>query len=194
MTDPAFGFSPPEGLDGGLLARWHFTQTAEDALALLRLRREWPDRAKLAFGLACLAGGALAGVLAPEGWLFPVFLAVEAALIALIFLGRDLMRRRRARRMVPVPRPAVLEEWVDCIAGSEITTGEEDYLSPELIGEVLLTPSHLFIRNFASAIVVPRQAFADAAEAEAFAAHLRALARGPYYFDPPEAPEATQAR
>lgn len=186
MTDPALVSSAPRDFDGGLLARWHFTLTAADALALLRLRREWPDWAKIGFALACLAGGALSGLLAPEGRLFPVFLAVEAGLIALIFLGRDLWRRLRARRMVSAPIPGVLEEWIDCIAGTEIFRGEVAYLSPELIGEVLLTPTHLFIRNYETAIVVPRTAFTDAAEAEALAAHLQELARGPYYFDAPD--------
>jgi hypothetical protein len=169
--------------DGGLLARWEFTLTRADALAWLRLRREWSGRAKLAFGVACLAGGGLSGLLpGSEAGLLP-FLLTEALVIAAVFAGRDLWRQHRARALVPHPRPAVLEEWVDCIAGTEIDGPDEAYLSPELIGEVLLTRTHLFIRNYSTTIVVPRRAFADAAEAEAVAAHITTLSRGPYYFD-----------
>jgi hypothetical protein len=165
-TASALGI-PKRDFDGGLLERWQFTLTRADALAYLRLRREWSDRAK--------------GLL--PGDLLWAFLAVEAALIAAIFAGRDLVRRRRAFRLVPVPRPAVLEEWTDCIAGTEIGSADEAYLSPELIGEVLLTPTHLFILGFDTVIAVPRTAFADAEEAEATAAHFKSLARGPYYFE-----------
>lgn len=179
-TASALGI-PKRDFDGGLLERWQFTLTRADALAYLRLRREWSDRAKVGFAVVCIAGGGLAGLL--PGYLLWAFLAVEAALIAAIFAGRDLVRRRRAFRLVPVPRPAVLEEWTDCIAGTEIGSADEAYLSPELIGEVLLTPTHLFILGFDTVIAVPRTAFADAEEAEATAAHFKSLACGPYYFE-----------
>ena len=180
-TDPAFSLARRRDFDGGLLARWEYTLTHVDALALLRLRREWSGRAKLGFGVICLTAGGLSGLL--PGPLQATFPLTEALAIAAIFVGRDMWWRRRARALVPRPRPAVLEEWLDCIAGTEIDGPDEAYLSPELIGEVVLTQSHLFIRNFDTAIVVPRHAFAAAAEAEAVAAHITALSRGPYYFD-----------
>lgn len=184
-TVPAFAYPVKRDFDGGLLERWTFVLTDADALAYLRLRREWTARAKVSLGLACFAGGVVWG-LSPwaDGGVL-AFLATESVLIAAIFAGRAGLRRIKARRMVPRPKPAVLEEWVDCIAGTEIDGQDEAYLSPELIGEVLLTRTHLFIRNFATTIVVPRHAFADAAEAEAVAAHITALSRGPYYFDAP---------
>lgn len=175
--------SPSRDFDGGLIRRWSYTLTRADALALLRLRREWSGRAKLGFGLVCLAGGALAGLLAPGDSLFIPFLLIEAWLIAALFAGRDLWRRRRAARLVPQPRPALLEEWIDCIAGTVLDEPDEAYLSHELIGQVLLTRTHLFIRSHGSTIVVPRTAFEGDAEAEAFAAHVTQLSRGPYYFE-----------
>lgn len=184
-TVPAFSMGSRD-FDGGLLRRWTYVLTRDDALALLRLRKEWSGRAKLGFGLACLGGGALAGLLAPGDSILVPFLLVEASLIAAVFGLRDLMRRRKAAALVPQPRPGLLEEWVDCIAGSAVDEADEVYVSPELIGQVLLTPTHLFIRSHASTIVVPRAAFADADEAVAFAAHVTQLSRGPYYFDAPD--------
>jgi len=61
--------------------------------------------------------------------------------------------------------------------------GEDAYFSPELIGDVTLTETHLFVRNFETTLVIPRHALGD--DAEEVAAHISALARGPYYFDPP---------
>lgn len=118
-TGPTFAV-PGRDFDGGLLDRWQFTQTSGDALAWLRLHREWSGIAKLGFALACLAGGGLAGLFPENGDFLWTFLAVQAVLIALIFAGPDLIRRRRARILVPHPRPAVLEKWTDCIAGSKI--------------------------------------------------------------------------
>ena len=86
--------------------------------------------------------------------------------------------------MIPVPVQAEFEEWIDCVAGTDILTLDCDYLSPELIGQLLETPTHLFVLNFNTAIVVPLRVFGDAGAARAMVTHLRALAAGPYYFDP----------
>ena len=69
---------------------------------------------------------------------------------------------------------------MDCVAGTDILTLDCAYLSPELIGQVVQTPTHLFVLNFGTAIVVPARVFSDAS---AMAQHLRELAAGPYYFD-----------
>ncbi|MBC7737908.1 MAG: hypothetical protein H7245_12000 [Candidatus Saccharibacteria bacterium] len=123
----------------------------------------------------------MSGLLPWQGWL--PFLATESVLFGILFLGRDILLRISARRLIPTPRLGLLEEWTDCFAGSEITGSDEAYLSPELIGEVLLTRSHLFIRSHETTIVVPRHALGD--EAEDLAAYITALSRGPYYFDAP---------
>ncbi len=85
--------------------------------------------------------------------------------------------------MVPTPRFAVFEEWIDCVAATEIDSTDEAYLSPELIGEVVQTRSHIFIRSHSATLVIPARAFADAVEVTAVVRHLRELGRGPYYFD-----------
>lgn len=187
----AFASVPSRDFDGGLLERYTFTLTHADALAYLRLKREWPGWAKWALGLWFLFGGAVWGLLpdrvtGPEqSWQsLATFLAVIALQFVLLWLGRGLWRQWRARQMVPAPRPAEFEEWIDCIAGSEIDSEDCAYLSPELIGQVLETPTHLFVLNHNTRIVVPKHAFGTAQKAAAMATHIRELAAGPYYFDP----------
>ena len=187
----AFASVPSRDFDGGLLERHTFTLTHADALAYLRLKREWPDRAKWALGLWFLFGGAIWGLL-PESVTGPeqswqsraTFMAVIALQCVALWLGRGLWRQWRARQMVPTPRQAEFEEWIDCIAGSEIDSEDCAYLSPELIGQVLETPTHLFVLNTNTRIVVPKRAFASPQIAAAMADHIRELAAGPYYFDP----------
>ena len=183
-TAPAFSYPVTRDFDGGLLQRWTFVLTATDALAVLRLRRKFTGRDRIGLGLVCFAGGVISAALPWSGGLLTL-LATESTLFAGLFVARDLMRRRTAAQLVPKPRPGVLEEWVDCIAGSEIDSPDEAYLSPELIGQVQLTRTHLFIRSHLTTIVVPRHAFADATEAQQMAAHITQLSRGPYYFDAP---------
>lgn len=181
---------PSRDFDGGLLQRWTYSLDRGDALAYLRLRREWSGRAKWGLGAWFIAGGAVFGLLperatgAEGSWQsWAVFLGVMAVQWALVLLGINLWQHWRARRMLPAPRQAEFEEWVDCVAGTDLFTLECAYLSPELIGQVLETPTHLFVLNFDTAIVVPVRAFADTAEAAAMAQHLRELAAGPYYFE-----------
>ena len=186
----AFASVPSRDFDGGLLERHTYTLTRADALAYLRLRRSWPGWAKVLFALWFMLGGAVSGLL-PDGVNGPpgswqalgAFLAVIAVQLILFALARALWRRWRAWRMVPVPRPAEFEIWTDCVAGTEIDSDDCAYLSPELIGQVLNTPTHLFILNSNTRIVVPLRAFGSAEEAAQMAAHLRDLAAGPYYFD-----------
>ena len=190
-TASAFAVLPSRDFDGGLLQRWVYTLSAADALAYLRLRREWSGRAKWALGAWFIAGGAGFGLLPDtvkgvEGsWRsVAVFLGVMALQWALVLLGINLWQHWRAQRMLPKPVQAEFEEWIDCVAGTDLFTLDCAYLSPELIGQVVETPTHLFVLNFHTALVVPVRAFADAAEAARMAQHLRDLAAGPYYFQP----------
>ena len=164
--------------------------TAADALAYLTLKREPSGRAKVAMALWFLAGGAASGLLparlmGPEGsWqAVATFLGVMVLQFGLLLAARALWRRWIARRMVPCPVQAEFEEWIDCVAGTDIKTLDCSYLSPELIGQVLDTPTHLFVLNHDTAIVVPIRAFETPQAAKAMADYLRTLAAGPYYFD-----------
>jgi hypothetical protein len=197
MTDPAAaaqtraeGGGASRDFDGGLLSRLSYRLTARDALAYLRLKRELAGWQKWALGLWFLFGGAVFGLL-PEGlsgatdsWRYiAVFLAVLAVQAALWLAARELWRRYRARRIIPRPIAAEFEEWIDCVAGTDLFSHDCDYLSPELIGQIVSTKTHIFMLNFTTTIAVPKAAFPTAQEAEAMAAHLVELARGPYYFE-----------
>ena len=190
-TAPAFASAPSRNFDGGLLERYEFTLTRADALAYLRLRQEWSGRAKWALGGWFMAGGMVFGLLpdaiaGPQGsWQnWGVFGAVMAVQFALLLIAMQLWQHWRAARMVPVPRPGEYEEWIDCVAGTEIDSTDCAYLSPELIGQVLDTATHIFILNSNTRIVIPKRAFASAAQAQAVVARLHELAAGPFYFEP----------
>lgn len=187
----AEGGGPSRDFDGGLLSRLTYALTARDALAYLRLKRELPAWAKWALGVWALLGGMAFGLLPeavtgpPDSWRsIAVFLSVMALQAGLALLGRALWRLYRAQHLIPHPIAAEFEEWIDCIAGTNLWTRACDYLSPELIGQVLASKTHLFILNYDTAIIIPKHAFASAEAAEAMHQHLIALAKGPYYFDP----------
>ena len=181
-TDPAFALPPSRDFDGGLVQRWSYQLTRVDALAYLRLAQ--PSKfQKLAFGAAFFSWGA--GVALYMGdWgsaNFVTVLAGGAVVAALAVLAvRGLRRRHKAAKLVPISRPAVFEEWIDCIAATEIDSTDEATLSPELIGEVIQTRTHIFVRSHSTTLVIPTRALDDPA---ALAAYLRELARDPYYFD-----------
>jgi hypothetical protein len=181
-TDSAFALPPSRDFDGGLVQRWSYQLTRADALAYLRLSQptKWQKRA---FGAAFFGWGAGVALLV-DGWgsaKFVAILAGGAVVAALSLLAfRGLWRRHKAAKLVPTPRPAVFEEWIDCIAATEIDSTDEAYLSPELIGEVIQTRSHIFICSHSTTLVIPSRALDDPG---AMVVYLRELARGPYYFD-----------
>lgn len=189
-TAPAFASSPARDFNGGLLERWQFMLTHADALAYLHLKREMSGATKWALGAWFILGGAVFGLL-PDWLVGPdgswrnvlVFFALIGLQFAVLLLGRVTWRQIKARRMVPAPLRGEFEEWIDCIAGTDILTQDCAYLSPELIGQVIETATHIFVLNHNTAIVVPKSAFGSPAEATAIAAHIRELAAGPYYFE-----------
>ncbi len=182
---------PRRDFDGGLLRRWTYLLTADDALAYLRLTRPLPRWQRLLLGGAAVAWGALIALLPPDlvgTWGSPRFtmtLAGGAVLGAVVVLAaRGVLRRRQARLWLPTPRPGTLEEWMDCIAITRLDTGDEDYLSPELIAGVAMTRHHLLVYGPGDPLLVPLTAFANRTEAAEVATHIANLSKGPYYFDP----------
>ena len=133
--------------------------------------------------LSCRGGG-LAGLLPVEGDFLWPFLAAEGGADRGIFAGRDLLRRRRAPPGAGSPRCSAGR--MDRLHRVNRMGARRDYLSPELIGEVLLTATHTFPR------VPSRSPFRAAhgsdpvpmpQDAQTLRAHYIALARGPYYFE-----------
>ena len=94
-----------------------------------------------------------------------------------------LLRRWSYALLVPAPRPAVFEEWTACIAVTEIDSQDVAYLSPELIGEVFLTRTHVVVKSHTATLLIPTRTFATPTEAVAVAHHIADLSKGPYYFD-----------
>jgi hypothetical protein len=190
-TASAFACQPSRDFDGGLLERHTFTLIRADALAYLRLKRGLPGWARWALGAWFVLGGMVWGLL-PD-WIIGAegswqglgsFLAIIGLQFGALLLGREVWRHWRARQMVPTPRLGEYEEWIDCVAGSEIGSEDCAYLSPELIGEIVDGPNHIFVLNHNTRIVIPKRAFESPAMAQATVDHLRELAAGPYYFDP----------
>ena len=190
-TDPAFALPPSRDFDGGLLRRWHFTLTSADALAWLRLTAPLTQRTRRLFGLGLFLTGAIVALLPPElvgAWgstrFILTLLGPVGFELAVIVALREIYLRRRASALIPSPRPGLFEEWVDCIAVTEIDSADDAYLSPELIGEVQLSRTHIIVKSHSSTLLVPTRAFASPGEALEIARHLSQLAKGPYYFDP----------
>lgn len=178
---------PSRDFDGGLLRRWTFILTRDDALAYLDLPRPVPRHTKVLQMVWFVAGGACTGML-PENLTGPantpsfiaVLLTVLAAQFVLLRAVRAVWRLWQAQQRVPNPRPAVFEEWIDCVAGASLDDSNEIYLSPELIGDVIETPTHIFILSGQNVITLPKRVLEDPAE---MVVYLRRLAKGPYYFD-----------
>ena len=187
-SGPGQGTAPAlrmRDFDGGLLSRLSYSLTAADAYAYLRQTEILSRRSKFALAALFVASGAAIEMLAPSG-IGPLsetqtLLALVAVELALLWLARWLWLNHRARRMIPHPRPAVFEEWVDCIAITALDEPEEIYLSPELIGPIVQSRTHVFVFSGSQCLLVPTRALDDPT---AFTDHLRALAKGPYYFDP----------
>ena len=172
------------------MRRWTYQLTSDDARAWLAETAPVPRRTRFLLGLTCFLIGALVALLPPAlvgEWRSPRFiltlLASVATLLGAYALGRNLTLRRRARALIPAPRPASFEEWVDCIAVTEIDGEDDAYLSPELIGEVILTARHIVVKSHAQTLLIPTRAFATRSEAQELARYLGDLAKGPYYFD-----------
>lgn len=187
---PAF-FLPSRDFPGGLLVRYQFVLTQVDADACLRFRFRREHPVWHAILLVSVGIGLFALTLMvfdrsfyrlPQHAAVWVLVAFAQYIPLRIFTFFRL--RRQVRRLLPQPRHAMFEEWTDCVAGNGIDDGQNIYLSPELIGEIVETRFHIFILSGGTTIILPRRVFTDNGEAGAMVAHLRQLAKGPYYFDP----------
>ncbi len=158
-----------------------YSQTSADALAWRKLRNDWSLSEKL-FGLFMVALGGLVLAALPEEWVgqpynarfiicFGVSLALAYALFRLLI---ELNDRRLARRDIPALRMVTLEDWVDHL--DERWAGGRRSVALEMIGPVLETATHVFVQNPGVVIIIPAAAFVSAAEKQAFAVNLEAMA------------------
>lgn len=152
---------------------WRMDPT--DALAWERVDARYRRRNRAAYAAALLGGMYLLKVLSghfqdlkplhslPMAF---VVLAVPSALVWLV-LRHDLHRRARARLEAPVD--VRLEVGPDRVA--EWRAGREKPVAfgPRALREVRATAGHVFLSTGADVVIVPRRAFASAADMAAFA-------------------------
>ena len=164
-----------EDAPAGSLFRASYTLTWRDAMAWEQLPSELRGWRKLVFfALPVLAGMAFA---LSEGWRPAWFVARSpmvqlALLVALVYLLWALWfkraARRRARRRIPLPLSAEIEDRGDRLV---LRIGaDEGAMWPDTIRQVVPTPTHVFVENAERLVIVPRRAFADAGQMLAFAA------------------------
>jgi hypothetical protein len=159
-----------------------YTLTTADALAYEALPREligW--RKWLLLVWLAAAGGAVAFL--PVEWIGPEwgwrFWLAALALVGLAYgvatLVMTLATRRRARRRVPAPMVATLQQWGDHLA---VTTAERQlFVAYETIADVAIGKAHVFITAPPEALIVPLSAFADRDEMVAFGEDIDRLSR-----------------
>lgn len=154
-----------------------YTLSFADALAYESVSRELRGWRKLAFFVwIALAGAAVA--LLPDGWtagesdwrfwLYSLGFAAFLYLIAMLVI--NLGNRRRAHRRLPHSLDMLVEQWGDHLAITQ--DAKIRFLPFETIAGVGLGTDHAFIRDGAEVLIIPRRAFAEPMEMEAFAAFL----------------------
>jgi len=150
-----------------------YSLTSADALAYEAQPRELVGWRKwlLLLWLAA-AGGSVAFLpaewIGPEwGWRFwLIALALVGVAYAIATIVMTLATRRRARRRVPLPTVATLEQWGDHLA---MRLGERQlFVAYETIAAVTIGKAHVFITAPPDALIVPLTAFADRDEMVAF--------------------------
>ena len=150
-----------------------YTLTTADALAYEALPREMVGWRKwLLLVWLAVAGGLVAFLptewVGPEwGWRFWLAALVLIGIAyALAAAAMTLATRRRARKRIPAPTVATLEQWGDHLAVT--VGGRQLFVAYETIADVAIGKSHVFITAPPEALIVPLSAFADRDEMTAF--------------------------
>jgi hypothetical protein len=150
-----------------------YTLTTADALAYEALPREMVGWRKwLLLVWLAVAGGLVAFLPAewvgPEwGWRFWLAALVLVGIAYALATGAmTLATRRRARKRIPAPTVATLEQWGDHLAVT--VGGRQLFVAYETIADVAIGKSHVFITAPPEALIVPLSAFADRDEMTAF--------------------------
>jgi hypothetical protein len=175
-----------------------YRPTRADAAALLAPAR----RIDVAFDLrwflaACVAAGMGLGLIEDGTRLTgPTTLAAAGAIVALFLAGGALwraLRRRRAVARFPLPREA--RARIDAVGVELIEDGRERFVAWETVAAVTGDDARVMLRldPVENSVVLPRAAFADAAEMAAFRAYADArieASADELAEPPPDAPHA----
>jgi hypothetical protein len=151
-----------------------------DALAYESRPRELRGWRKLVFFVwIALAGAGVA--LLPEGWtsgegdwrFWFYGLGFASILYGIAVVVMTFHDRLRAQRRLPRPVDVVLEQWGDHLAVTE--NGGMRFIAFETISTAYASVSHAIIVVENDVVIVPRRAFAEPGDMEAFAAFLDAF-------------------
>ena len=153
--------------------RYEFTLTRADALAWLGLRREVTGWRKWVY-ILWFASAGIALSLLPEAWVgaqgdqkhwiaFALAFAVQFVLL-MGFLA--LKRQWEAYRLLPASRPAWFQDRGDHLSGIA-PDGTTLNLPPEMVGQIIETPTHLFFSTRGSVLILPASVFRHAQDKQA---------------------------
>ena len=160
----------------------HFRLTPADALAWEMLPAEARGWLKAALFAPWIMLGLGWGVTEGNGLALWLRLALAAApALAVWALSQALISRARQRRAI-ARIPAPLE--MVCTSGARQLVAHPDdqpqtalTVTPETLRQVVLTPTHLFLDADPALLILPRAAFAEAADMAALAAHWDSLSQ-----------------
>ncbi len=145
--------------------RYEFTLTRVDALAWLSLKREVIGWRKWAY-IMWFASAGIALSLLPEAWVGAqgdqkhwIAFALTFAVQFVLLMGFLAVKRHwEADRLLPTSRPAWFQDRGDHLSGTA-PDGSTLNLPPEMIGQIVETPKHLFFSTRGSVLILPASVF-----------------------------------
>ncbi len=166
MTASAFGVGP----------QYEFTLTRADALAWVGLKRAATGWARWAYILWFASAGVALSVL-PEAWVGAqgdqkhwIAFALAFGVQFVLLMGFLAVKRQwEARRLIPVPIPGWFQDRGDHLSGTA-PDGSTLNLPPEMIGQIVETPTHLFFTTRGAVLILPDLVFRRGPDKHALAA------------------------
>lgn len=147
-----------------------YSLTRADALAYKLLKHELTGREKFRLLVFIGCGGLIVGVvpddLPPVAW-WTIVVAVMGLFSVLAIVWTNVSVRRQAAA-IPLPSGTLeLEEWGDHLA--ERSAEGVRIVAFETIAQVIRTDRHIFIREGAVPLIIPKTAFENADDMRVFA-------------------------
>ena len=147
-----------------------YSLTRADALAYKLLKHELTGWEKFRLLVFVGCGGLIVGLmpddLSPAVW-WTVAVLMLGLFGVLAIVWTNIVVRRQAAA-IPLPDGVVeLEEWGDRLV--ERSAGSVRFVAFETIAQVIRTDGHIFIREGAVPLIVPKTAFANADDMRIFA-------------------------